>query len=205
MAGGTGAGRRTSRAPTTAHTSSCRAVGGGATTMPSEAPLRAHGLSPKGPVVADGRWHRCGTQDKPRSDDGAYKLMPGGRRGFYWNLALDDGVIRWFADGRSEAGAAPVLTREDEEEMRRQAERRRQRIRKSMEEAREFYRTRCVPLRGAHPYLESHMLDMRGCSGLKRATGGWPAWDPETRRRYEEEAPDADGWLIVPAFRYGKL
>jgi putative DNA primase/helicase len=47
------------------------------------------------------------------------------------------------------------------------------------EAARSFY-SECLPLRGGHPYLEAHGLDMRGCEGLK---------------------VDPDGWLVVPCLR----
>lgn len=143
-----------------------------------EVAVRAHGIHPKRQVVADGRWWRCGTEDHPKSDNGAYKLSVGGRVGWYWNLALDDTPIRWWF--KNESGVLPPV---DDARIRAERAKALERSRKGTLEARSFW-GKCRPLRGGHPYLQSHGLGMTGCSELR---------------------VDGSGWLVVPAMRGGAL
>lgn len=81
--------------------------------------LLAAGLTPK-EVVADGRWRRCATVDKPRRKNGSYLLMPGGRLGFWQNHRTDEEVVVW----RDDTEVTPAQKR-DIERQAREAERER--------------------------------------------------------------------------------
>lgn len=145
--------------------------------MTFEDALRAHGLLPKKAIVPDGRWYRCSTSDHPKSDNGAYKLALDGRIGWYQNHAVESAPSSWRIDQKAHVDALPPPI--DWAALRRQREIDRAALRTATAAAREFY-TRCEPLRGGHPYLGAHGLDMAGCEGLK---------------------VDSNGWLVVPAYR----
>lgn len=131
-------------------------------------------------VVPDGKWHRCGTDAKPRSKRGAWKLAVDGRIGWAWDPGLHSGAHTW----RPEGSQAPDDFDPERLAAAREAarEQRRQTI-EATRAARDFYEA-CEPLRDGHPYLEAKNLDMRGCHGLK---------------------VDRDGWLVVPAYRGSSL
>lgn len=138
--------------------------------------LRSLGLVPRS-IVADGKWRRCPTEDHPRKRNGSYLLAIDGRVGFGQNWASMDEVAVWKAGKEAELPAV------DLEAMRRaDAEHARMRL-QAVHAARAFY-ARCTPLRGGHPYLEAHGLDMTGCFGLR---------------------VDKDGWLVIPAWRGNEL
>lgn len=134
--------------------------------------LAAAGLMP-GAVVADGRWHRCPTEDKPRKKNGSWKLAADGRVGFCQNHAVHPGPLMW----RPEREEPPPAF--DPAALRRSHAEAQQRVREAIRKARAFY-GECRPLLGGHPYLESHGLGMEGCHGLK---------------------VDRKGWLVVPAMQ----
>lgn len=138
-----------------------------------EQQLRAAGLRPLTAVLPDGRWHRCPTDDHPKKKNGAWKLTPDGRIGWFWNLAVHAEPITWRPDK-----IAPATPLDMAAIARRTAQERRER-QEATEGARRFYAA-CKPLVGGHPYLESHGLDMAGCYGLK---------------------VDRKGWLVIPAHR----
>lgn len=140
--------------------------------------LLAHGLRPKRPPAPDGKIYRCGTEDHPRKRNGAYMLAPDGLFGWFRNWATDETPVLWHADGAVRE-ARPI----DEDAIRRRIEEHREARRRATAEARVFYEF-CDPLRGGHPYLASHGLDMTGCEGLR---------------------VDNEGWLVIPAFRAGNL
>lgn len=125
--------------------------------MMFEAALRIAGLLPR-EVVADGRWRRCPTEDKPKKRNGAYKLSIGGGRGWWRNWALDDRLHVWDDD----RDVAPI----DRLEMQRRRDQDRARRIEAMRGAREFWHQarRMVAL---HPYLERKGLSALGCSGLR--------------------------------------
>lgn len=131
----------------------------------------AAGLLPKS-IEADGRWHRCPTEAKPRSGNGAYKLAFDGGVGFAQDWAIHPEPLTWKPD---EAIRIPKVSRA--ELARRQAEERRKTA-EAIAAAHRFFNG-CAPLRDGHAYLQAKGLDMTGCHGLR---------------------VDADGWLVVPMF-----
>lgn len=119
--------------------------------------LAVAGLIPR-EVIADGRWRRCATQDKPRKRNGAYKLALDGSVGFWRNWALDDDVQVW----RDDSAIRPV----DESRVRAQRDReRRQRI-EAMKSARAFWHD-AKPMLHLHPYIARKRLSALGCAGLR--------------------------------------
>lgn len=138
--------------------------------------LHSLGLRPRS-IVPDGRWRRCPTEDHPKKRNGSYLLAVDGRAGFGQNWATMQEVAVWRAGKESDLPALDVaaLRRAKEDHARMQHE--------AVQKARAFYE-RCQPLRGGHPYLESHGLDMTGCMGLRI---------------------DRDGWMVIPAWRGGEL
>ncbi len=131
------------------------------------------GLLPKQPPQPDGRWRRCGTQRRPKSDNGAYKLL--GQIGWAYDLSSDSHPVRWQANGGS--GPLPPLDldalRNAESEHRRMAE-------AARAEAWAYW-SRCRAYAHPHPYIEKKGLDALGCSGFRIDRDGWlvvPAWGP---------------------------
>lgn len=112
-------------------------------------------------VVADGRWRRCPTEDKPRKKNGCYLLDPSGRRGVFKNYALDADWHRWQDDTVTPAQAAEIERRAAE------LRRREQRKRIAAIEAMRAYFATLPPLRGGHQYLFDKGLSMRGCGDLR--------------------------------------
>jgi putative DNA primase/helicase len=123
-------------------------------------------------VDPDGKWHRCGTQDHPKTKNGAYKLTLDGLVGFMQNHATETEVTTWKA-GSDVARPDLMIS------MQRAKEAREQSIKIIVEATRqagEFWK-RCKPLRSGHPYLDAKLLTMQGCTNLKI---------------------DSDGWLVIP-------
>lgn len=138
--------------------------------------LRELGLRP-GAIVADGKVRRCRTDDKPRRLNGAYWLAPDGRLGWGQNWAVHAEPVLWRPGTES---STPTF---DPERLRQTWRETRAKARDAVRKARAFYAA-CRPLRGGHPYLDAHGLDMAGCYGLK---------------------VDEDGWLVIPAYRAGQV
>jgi putative DNA primase/helicase len=139
--------------------------------------LRGLGLTPR-TVSADSKWRRCPTTSHPKKRNGSYKLDSSGSIGWAQDWATMEQPAQWTAMGEN---GAPV--RVNQEEMR---ENHRQAMAKQAEairRAQEFYRV-AAPLRGGHPYLERQGLDMTGCFGIRL---------------------DAEGWIVVPAWRDRQL
>lgn len=126
--------------------------------MSFEQALAASGLRPR-VVIADGRWRRCATDDKPRKKNGAYVLHPDGR-GYFKNWATDLDLNKW-----EEAGAQRATQIDPAVVQRRREEERAYRI-KAMAGARARW-AESRPMRGLHPYLEAKGLTAAGCSGLR--------------------------------------
>ncbi|KQB59346.1 toprim domain-containing protein [Acidovorax sp. SD340] len=126
--------------------------------MNFETTLAAAGFIPRA-VIADGKWRRCATLDKPKKRNGAYVLHPDGR-GYFRNWATDSDVSAW-ADGS--ADRAPVIDPVVLD--RRRAEERRAR-QMAMQGARARWAD-SAPLRGLHPYLERKGLSAIGCNTLR--------------------------------------
>lgn len=138
--------------------------------MMFEQALRLSGLVPRD-IVADGRWRRCATADKPRKRNGAYRLLLSGETGLWRNWATDDAINVWHADRG--ATLAPV----DHERLLRARDDERARRIAAMRAAREFWQS-SSPMVGLHPYLERKKLTALGCAGL-RTHGGLlvvPVW-----------------------------
>lgn len=134
--------------------------------MNFETALRLAGLRPRD-IVADGKWRRCATEDKPTKRNGAYRLDYDGLRGWYRNWATDDGLSSWAAmEGPLKAGRRIV----SEESLAKQRERDRARRIESIRSARAFW-LKARPLTAAHPYLADKGLTPYGTSGLKLAEG----------------------------------
>lgn len=110
-------------------------------------------------VIADGRWRRCATDDKPRKKNGAYVLHPDGR-GYFKNWATDLDLNKW-----EEAGAQRATQIDPAVVQRRREEERAYRI-KAMAGARARW-AESRPMRGLHPYLEAKGLTAAGCAGLR--------------------------------------
>lgn len=134
--------------------------------------LRIAGLLPRD-IVADSKWRRCATTDKPKKRNGAYVLHPDGR-GFWRNWALDSDISAW----RDEKAlhAAPV----DPAKLAGQRERERQQRIQAMRRAREFWGN-ARPLNRPHKYIADKGLTPLGCAGLRTHDGLLvvPVWHGE--------------------------
>lgn len=128
--------------------------------MTFEEALRAAGLLPTIAILADGKWHRCRTVDKPAHKNGAFILHPDGR-GFFRNWATDSELNSWRDDQVNEAKPIDMARVE--------AQRKRDRLRRiaCIKDARRFW-AQSEPLLGGHPYLIHKGLSMLGCTGLRR-------------------------------------
>lgn len=126
--------------------------------MGFEQAMQASGLLPRA-VVADGKWRRCATLDKPKKRNGAYILHQDGR-GYWRNWALDGDINAWSDGGESRAAPIDLAAIE-----RRRAAERDERIR-AIRSARAAWES-AAPLRGPHPYLERKGLSAVGCAGLR--------------------------------------
>lgn len=138
--------------------------------------LRSLGLKPR-TIAADGKWRRCPTEDHPKKRNGSYKLALDGHIGFAQNWAIHDSPVTWRPERQDDA---PAYDPKRMEQARKDA---REKLIAATKGAREFYE-KCKPLVGGHAYLTAHGLDMTGCYGLKL---------------------DRSGWLVVPAYRRGRL
>lgn len=126
--------------------------------MTFEQALQASGLLPRA-IVADGKWRRCPTLDKPKKRNGAYVLHADGR-GYWRNWATDSDINSW-AD-KSVTHSSPVDLAAIE---RRRQQERAQRLR-AIEGARAHW-ARCAPAHGLHPYLERKGLSAVGTQALR--------------------------------------
>lgn len=123
--------------------------------------LLGAGLLPRD-VIADGKWHRCATVDKPKKKNGAYLLSIDGQRGWFKNFATDVDFNVWAEDR--------PLTEAEKRSYAAQARDIEARERAKRIEAMKAMRTHWLalaPLRGGHPYLEAKGLTVQGCDGLR--------------------------------------
>jgi len=120
----------------------------------------ASGLRPRA-IVADGRWRRCPTDDKPRKSNGAYILFPDGH-GMYRNWAIDSGVQHWHDESAqpSPERAARIAAR-----MAQLHQRERDSRRKAIQAARDLW-AQGAPYR-PHRYLTDKGLSAEGCANLR--------------------------------------
>lgn len=126
--------------------------------MTFEQALQASGLLPRA-IVADGKWRRCPTMDKPKKRNGAYVLHADGR-GYWRNWATDSDINSW--SDKSVTHSSPVDLAAIE---RRRQQERAQRLR-AIEGARAHW-ARCAPAHGLHPYLERKGLSAVGTQALR--------------------------------------
>jgi len=124
--------------------------------------LRTSGLRPRD-IVADSKWRRCATDDKPAKRNGAYCLHPDGR-GYWRNWATDSDLNSWRDDSATRAEPVdPAI-----------AERRRQQERayriQAIKSARAFW-GRARPCTRLHSYLERKGLSALGTAGLREHDG----------------------------------
>lgn len=132
--------------------------------------MMAAGLRPRD-VPADGEWHRCPTDDKPKRRNGAYKLAVDGRVGFFIDFASGMGVVTWHAAGltsNAPIDQSAIVARRARERQDRMAALRRVRA----------YWGRATPCTRLHPYLERKGLSALGTSGLREHDGHLvvPVW-----------------------------
>lgn len=123
--------------------------------------LLAFGLRPK-QVVADGKFYRCSTDDKPKRKNGAYVLHPSGLRGYWHNYATDEGWNEW----RDSRPVTPAHQRRIDSEAAAFRKAEYQRKQAAIASMRKYFAS-LQPLRNGHPYLEAKGLSMMGCTGLK--------------------------------------
>jgi len=119
------------------------------------------GLLPRD-VIADGKWHRCPTTDKPKKKNGAFLLTIDGRRGWFKNYATDLDFNVWQEDR--------PLTEAEKRKFAKQAadiERMEREKRITAMKAMRAHWLTLPPLRGGHPYLEAKGLSLQGCEGLR--------------------------------------
>jgi phage/plasmid primase-like uncharacterized protein len=145
--------------------------------MNFEQALMAHGLMPRR-VVADGKWYRCPTVDKPRKRNGAYLLWANGSRGFFKNFATDDGFSEW----RSEAPVKLADQRAMDERIKRLRQQEAFARARAVTAMRKHWDTLPI-LTDWHSYIERKGLSLRGCKGLRL---------------------DGDD-LVIPMYRNGSL
>ena len=169
--------------------------------MGFEQAMHASGLLPRA-VIADSKWRRCATVDKPKKRNGAYVLHPDGR-GYWRNWALDGDINAWSDGGENHAAPIDLAA-----VARRRAAERDERVR-AVREARAAW-SAATALRWPHPYLERKGLSAVGCAGL-RAIGTAIAipvlWDgrvtsvqtiaPDGQKRFWKGAPVKGGSYTI--------
>jgi len=123
--------------------------------------LLSFGLTPRD-IVADGKFYRCATTDKPRKKNGAYMLRTCGTRGYFRNYAIDDNWHEW----KDDIPLSPIARRRIDLDAQAMRVRERQRQLQSVILMRAYF-FGLPPLRGGHPYLEKKGLSMQGCASLR--------------------------------------
>lgn len=126
--------------------------------MNFETAMQASGLIP-GAIIADGKWRRCKTVDKPKHRNGAYVLHPDGR-GYWRNWATDLDLNRWDDAGATQA------PRINPQALERQRIQERTRRLTAIKGARARW-NESQPMLSLHPYLERKGLSAAGCAGLR--------------------------------------
>lgn len=134
--------------------------------MRFEDALRMAGLIPRA-IVADGKIRRCGTEAKPKSDNGWYVLHPDHGVWGDWSTGSKEPTGSWRDETvqsdpvrMAEIQRAAAKRRADEQEARRLA----------IEGARRFW-SEADQLNRPHPYIERKALTPFGCAGLRTRDG----------------------------------
>lgn len=165
--------------------------------------LCAAGLRPRD-IVADGRWRRCATDDKPTKRNGAYVLHADGRG--YWRNWATDSDVSVFADDAVAHRARHIDTA---------AMRKQERLARiaAMRAARRYW-DESRPLTRLHPYIERKGLSALGCSALRSNDGHLvvPVWHagwiisvqtihPDGTKRFFAGAPVKGGSFVIDRSR----
>jgi putative DNA primase/helicase len=123
--------------------------------------MQTSGLIPRA-IVADGRWYRCATEDKPRKRNGAYLLAIDGRRGWWKNYALESDFNTWTSQESMPVDCARLASRA-RANAQQEAKQRADAVRKVR-----AYFDKLAPLNGGHPYLSAKGLTAQGCGTVRR-------------------------------------
>jgi len=124
---------------------------------------RALGLIPP-LIIEPGRWHRCATEDHPKSRNGALKLASDGETGWAQDHGTMHEVSQWWRDGENKAKADPEKLRQVMTDATRQRV-----ISEATATAAAWLAFReAKPLRGTHPYLHKKRLTVEGCQYLRK-------------------------------------
>lgn len=124
----------------------------------------ADGLAPSDDLQADGRLHRCGTADRPRGKDGAYRIHLDTPASAWWQNWRTGESGTWTAKAdrdMSDAERQALRRRIDEDKAARQAEQERRwaaaaKLARSVWEA-------AAPAPVEHPYLAAKQVPPWGC------------------------------------------
>ena len=128
-----------------------------------EMALRSAGLLPRR-IDADGKIKRCGTVDKPHSDNGWYVLHPDGH-GVWGDWACGSSeVLGTYRDENTRIDPVRLAQLERQRAARLEAERAERR--RAIQTVRERW-TQARTMAQLHPYLVDKGLSALGCEGLK--------------------------------------
>lgn len=141
--------------------------------------LHDAGLRPTDPIVPDGKWHRCPTEEHPRKKNGGWKWAVDGQVGWARDFARHGETLTWWAESGGDTEGVEI----DREAIARMKRKRREEAERARVEAGTFYAA-CDPLVGGHEYLSAKGLTLAGTRGLR---------------------VDSDGWLVVPMGKDGRL
>ncbi len=126
------------------------------------AAMESAGLRP-GAIIADGRFHRCQTEHKPRKRNGAYLVRLDGSAVFK-DYATDTSWHRWMP------GLGHTVRTQFVEEVNRQVRQfERKRRKDAIAGARNYYAQ--ARRNGLHPYLAAKGLTALGCTALRQSDG----------------------------------
>jgi putative DNA primase/helicase len=126
--------------------------------------LEAAGLIPS-EVVPDDVLRRCPTQDKPRSENGAYMLFQDGRGGWFQNHADGQGVRFWQAGGgEPDPETRRRMQERIEQEKREREAKEAEKHAQAAQEAQEYIKS-LPDATDANPYLLKK--GVQACPGLK--------------------------------------
>lgn len=123
--------------------------------------LLAAGFMPR-EVVANGKWYRCATVDKPKKKNGAYMLRIDGRRGYFKDYAVDEEWVEW----RDETPVSPIERKRIERDDAIRKQREREKAARSWHGMHDYFQG-LPPLVDGHPYLTRKGLSMLGCTGVR--------------------------------------
>jgi len=139
------------------------------------------GINP--PEVYTHDWQRVSTVTKPRKKNASIKLDATEEIGWAINYESGENAETWRLNGENVETARERSAEENARLTAALQKRREDEIRGTMR-AQTLWATGTPLQHAAHAYLQKKRLDMNGCAGLK---------------------VDAEGWLLIPMWRDGKL